>query len=254
MPTSLTGLLLFVVLLLPGFAYLVGKERRGTERRTSGFRETVSVVAVSVISELFVLVVSYPFWSQDIDVGRLVRDTDRYWECHYATLVTWALGILLAATVLAYALTWMRGRRPPPRARRFASKHRVLTWPARFLWGQITGIHPSTMSAWWWMLEGIHADKFKRVVLELDDGSCVSGTQVSFNTDANDTEDRDIVLMAPIKHRPAGKEMYTDSEESMVCVSARRIVTMFVTPVESTVEPTSSPADPAGGAESAAPE
>jgi Family of unknown function (DUF6338) len=52
MPTTLTGLLLFVVLLLPGFAYLVGKERAGTERRTSPFRETVAVVAASVATEL----------------------------------------------------------------------------------------------------------------------------------------------------------------------------------------------------------
>ncbi|MFG1855996.1 DUF6338 family protein [Actinomadura geliboluensis] len=29
MPTSFTGLLLFVVLLLPGFTYQVGKERSG---------------------------------------------------------------------------------------------------------------------------------------------------------------------------------------------------------------------------------
>lgn len=46
MPTTLTGLLLFVVFLLPGFAYLVGKERNGTERQTSPFRETVAVVAM----------------------------------------------------------------------------------------------------------------------------------------------------------------------------------------------------------------
>jgi uncharacterized membrane protein len=54
-PTTLTGLLLFVVLLLPGFAYLVGKERHGTERSLSPFRETVAVVAASITSELVVL-------------------------------------------------------------------------------------------------------------------------------------------------------------------------------------------------------
>lgn len=58
MPTTLTGLLLFVVLLLPGFAYLVGKERNGTERRMSPFRETVAIVAASVTCELVVLAYS----------------------------------------------------------------------------------------------------------------------------------------------------------------------------------------------------
>ena len=55
MPTTLSSLLIFVVLLLPGFAYLVGKERHGTERHTSPFRETVAIVAASVTSELTVL-------------------------------------------------------------------------------------------------------------------------------------------------------------------------------------------------------
>lgn len=57
MPTTLTGLLLFVVALLPGFAYLVGKERHGTERRLSPFRETVAIFSASAISGIIVLVI-----------------------------------------------------------------------------------------------------------------------------------------------------------------------------------------------------
>ena len=77
MPTTLTGLLLFVVLLLPGFAYLIGKERHGTERRLSPFRETVAIVAASVTSELIVLVVFAGIRSLlpsiTPDVGALIR-------------------------------------------------------------------------------------------------------------------------------------------------------------------------------------
>jgi Family of unknown function (DUF6338) len=63
MPTTLTGLLLFVVLLLPGFAYLVGKERNGTERQTSPFRETIAIVAASTTAELAVLALfAIPRW------------------------------------------------------------------------------------------------------------------------------------------------------------------------------------------------
>ena len=47
MPTTLTGLVLFVVLLLPGFAYVTGKERHTTGQRLSHFRETAAVVAAS---------------------------------------------------------------------------------------------------------------------------------------------------------------------------------------------------------------
>lgn len=50
MPTTLTSLLLFVVLLLPGFVYLTCKERHGTERHISTFRETVTIVTASIMS------------------------------------------------------------------------------------------------------------------------------------------------------------------------------------------------------------
>ena len=96
-PTTLTGLLLFVVLLLPGFAYLVGKERHGTERRLSPFRETVAIVAASVTSELFVLIVFAAIralWpSRTPDVGALIRDAGSYLRSshvHYQNLAVWA--------------------------------------------------------------------------------------------------------------------------------------------------------------------
>jgi hypothetical protein len=68
-----------VVLLLPGFAYLVGKERAGTERRASPFRETVAIVSASVTSELVVLVLLSPLWSRALDVDKLVSDSGGYW-------------------------------------------------------------------------------------------------------------------------------------------------------------------------------
>lgn len=83
MPTTLTGLLIFIVLLLPGFAYLVGKERNGTERRASPFRETAAVVAASITSELVVLGLFAGIrWqapsSWTPDVGALIRHGGTY--------------------------------------------------------------------------------------------------------------------------------------------------------------------------------
>lgn len=114
MPTTLSGLLLFVVLLLPGFAYQVGKERRGTERTTSALRETAAVVAASVASEVVVFAVTSWLWSRHIDFGRLVRDPHKYWLCDPATLGWWAIGLLAGACVLAYLMTQLRGRKVPP--------------------------------------------------------------------------------------------------------------------------------------------
>src|SRR5690349_3910353 len=103
MPTTLTGLLIFVVLLLPGFAYLVGKERHGTERHTSPFRETVAVVAASVTSEVVVLagfaVLRWQLPSLTPDVGALIQHGSTYAADHYLSLAAWGLGMLAFAVL-----------------------------------------------------------------------------------------------------------------------------------------------------------
>jgi len=110
MPTTLTGLLLFVALLLPGFAYLVGKERHGTEWHTSPFRETVAIVAAGVTSELAVLGLfaavraTFPSWTPD--VGALIRHGGgTYAISHYRSLTALGLILLGASTGLAYLVT-----------------------------------------------------------------------------------------------------------------------------------------------------
>lgn len=222
MPTTLTGLLLFVVLLLPGFAYLVGKERAGTERRSSPFRETVAIVAASVAAELVVLTITAPIWTRHLDITRLVRDPDQYWKCAPGPLAAWAVAILLGATGLAYVTTWPVVRALPARL-----------LPQR-LQDKFTYPHPSSVSGWWLLFEYYEKDRPKHVGLVLDDGSFVSGTRLSFNNDASDSPDRDIILVAPLLYRPSGADEAKPYPASTVSVSARRIVTMFVSPVEST--------------------
>jgi hypothetical protein len=82
MPTTLTGLLLFVVLLLPGFAYAVGKERNGTGQQLTPFRETAAVVAASISFELIVLaifaVIRALLPSLTPDIGALIRNGPSY--------------------------------------------------------------------------------------------------------------------------------------------------------------------------------
>src|SRR5579859_6539839 len=120
MPTTLTGLVLFVVALLPGFAYLVGKERNGTERHASPFRESVAVIAASIVSEiavLSILAVVRSLWPTGTpDVGALVRNGSAYMHDHYAKVAAWGVGMLALAIVVAYLATLPRLRR-------------VLTWP-----------------------------------------------------------------------------------------------------------------------------
>jgi hypothetical protein len=94
MPTTLTGLLLFVVLLLPGFAYLVGRERHGVERRVSALRETVSIAAASITAELIVLAATAVIWANTVDVADALKQPGD----HAATLIPWGVGLLIAAS------------------------------------------------------------------------------------------------------------------------------------------------------------
>lgn len=213
MPTTLTGLLLFVVLLLPGFAYLVGKERVGTERRTSPFRETVAVVSASVASELVVLTAAWllntyawPGWSLSIEVGRLVADPGNYWQQRPGLLAAWGLGLLLAATLGTHLATRPRVRRLLPGS-----------YP-----------DPSTVSAWWMLFEHWKRGRPTYVGCVLDDGAYVAGEVRSFNNSADDVTDRDLILGAPVSYRARNARTTIDLQCSAVCIPAGRVVLLEV--------------------------
>jgi hypothetical protein len=218
MPTTLAGVLIFVVLLLPGFAYLVGKERNGTERHTSPFRETVAVVAASITSELVILALFTfvrwlrPTWTPN--VGALIHGGSDYAADHYQSLTTYGLFMLVLAVLIAYLATVPRVRR----SRLLKIMPIVRSYP-----------HESTVSAWWMMFEKLPNGRKVQVGCNLEDGSYVSGLLASFNNSADDSPDRDIVLGAPIKYRPPGKttDPYPYSSASVVSIPASRIVSTF---------------------------
>ncbi|ONI79052.1 hypothetical protein BWI15_00295 [Kribbella sp. ALI-6-A] len=232
-------MLLFVVLLLPGFFYQVGKERRGTERTTSVLRETATVAAVSVATEAFVLIATSWLWSRHIDFGRLVREPRKYWYYHPETLLWWAVGLLVAAIAVAYLVTLFRGAKVPPWGHRVARglkwirirKRRPLFAAVRWLWQRITFVHPSTMSAWFALFHD--AEGFEMLVdIRLTDGAWVSGAVVSYSNIGADTSDRELILGPPIKWRgPKGKVLH-DYPVSNVTISARQISAMFVSKLQ----------------------
>lgn len=222
MPTTLTGLLLFVVLLLPGFAYLVGKERHGTERSLSPFRETVAIVAASITSEFVVLglfAAIRALWpTATPNVGALIVNGGAYvggtpgHPGHYKTVAVWGVVLLAAATLGAYLAT-------KPGVRGLGEKLK-LTGPYP---------HDSTVSAWWILFERWPYGRDVQVVCMLDDGSVVRGRFGSFNTTAEDSPDRDLILQKPIFYRPSGeKAREVLYPVSAACCPARRIVTLFV--------------------------
>src|SRR6266516_1768453 len=104
-PSSLLGLVLFVVLLAPGLAYVLRHERVVPARSYSGFRETLRVVFVSVasltVTGVLLAVVRGIFPTYTPDVGEVVRTPSEAIRNHDASLGWWSLGTVLFATLLA---------------------------------------------------------------------------------------------------------------------------------------------------------
>jgi Family of unknown function (DUF6338) len=221
MPSTLTGLLLFLVLLLPGFAYAVGKERNGVSAGLTPFRETAAVVAASVTSEIVVLamfgIIRAIRPSITPDVGALVRDGGRYLRGtqdssgHYAQVAIWASGMLAGAVLLAYLASL-----PAIRSRA----------------GKALGPYPhdSTVSGWWILFEKWEAGRDITVGCILEDGSFVEGAVGSISRVPDDSPDRDLILTQPIRYRPPGADgpEAPAYECGAVCISASRIVAMFI--------------------------
>ncbi|MCP3805364.1 DUF6338 family protein [Allokutzneria sp. A3M-2-11 16] len=89
--------------------------------------------------------------------------------------------------------------------------------------------HPSSVSSWWTLFELWDPTALRHVGCVLDDGSYIAGHLSSWNTLGEDSPDRDLILTAPLTYRPAGTAEDRSYPASAVCISARRIVTMFVT-------------------------
>jgi Family of unknown function (DUF6338) len=233
MPTTLMSLVLFVVLLLPGFVYLTGKERGGTERHVSPFRETVTIVTASITSEIAVLIlfaIARSVWpSATPDVGALIRGGSAYLRGNYREFAIWGAGLLACSTVLAYVATI------PAVRRGMARLHLAGPYP-----------HSSAVSAWWMLFERFAKGRQVHVACILDDGSSVGGSLQSFNTSADDVPERELVLGAPIMYRPPGGRKEQEYPVSGVSVAAQRIVALFVTYVEPVTPPSQ---EEAGAAE-----
>jgi hypothetical protein len=219
-PSDVVGLLLFVVLLWPGFAYSAVRARRRPERQVTSLRETVSIVAASVSSIVAVgagFAVLRAAWPRATpDVGRLLFDARPYLRTHYVSVTWWGLGLLLAAVggaacvAGAQSSEWVRGVR-------------LSRWLA-------SDPDPSTMSAWWVMFTEYDPDEVElHLGCSLDDGSYVSGVLQAYSQLGADVPDRDLVLGPPLAVRPAGATAPTPMDRAgRMAVSARHIVTLTV--------------------------
>jgi hypothetical protein len=205
MPTTLTGLLLFVALLLPGFTFLGIFTFDRPRRRMTVLQETGTVAVVSIAIELVVLAgllgirQAVPSLRRGLD--GFVSDPSTYFQAHYEQVLVWSVGLLATACALA-AVAGLVARRIP--------------------------VHASVMSSWWTLFDRWNPKAVRYIQCELDDGSFVSGVLGDWNTEGDDLADRDLILKPPILYRAAKGAEYKPHPVGAACVSARRIVAMFI--------------------------
>jgi len=214
MPTTLTGLLLLIVILLPGITYVAIRERKTPEQRRSAFRETATVATVSIAANaaaLGVFALVRARWPDATpDIGKTIKNTETYLQNNYAEVALWAVGILAGAIVIAAVAARIAGLRRP---------------------------HPSVMSSWWllfddWLRHNIKElgrdDIYVRAACYLTDGSTIEGTVEDFNRLTDETPDRDLILVAPITRQSANGQPVEELPTHAACISARDIRTMLV--------------------------
>jgi hypothetical protein len=218
-PSTLLGLTLFAVLLTPGLAFVLARERHRPERSLSAFRETAVVACASLAADLVALAgfaaIRAVAPGLTPDIGQLVRTPGNYLRIGYLPVFWWGVVLFAIATGLGAAagsglLRRVVARGPLAR----------LAGPAE--------THDSGVSAWW-LLFNEHPEAEVHVGCLLNDGSFVSGWLHSFSNLSSDSPDRDLTLAPPIRFRPVGSLEAEDIPRlGAAAVSARQVSVLFV--------------------------
>jgi hypothetical protein len=220
-PTTLLGLVLFVTLLAPGLCFFLARDALRPQRELSAFRETAVVVFVGLACDLSVLL-GFAFIrrvapSLTPDVHLFLLRTNRYSIRHVAFVSWWGVGLLAAACAIGFLAGRMKTVRVPVLHAKWPpfSLRKLELGPIRF------------ESAWYKLFHG-HEDEIVYCGCTLEDGTWVGGYLKSYSTEVQETADRELILVAPIRLRPAEMDTAVGFDTSAFVVSARRLMFLDV--------------------------
>ncbi|SMC56517.1 DUF6338 family protein [Lentzea albidocapillata] len=207
-PTTLVGLVLFIALLTPGFAYSARRERSGPERQFSALRETVAMVVVSVVCDLVVLSLALVVWSvlpkQTVDLTAFLTKPADYAVKHHVALWIWGVGLVGVATLLAVLVAG-------PLFDRLGRRNEA---PYLSAWGRLFTAHPACR---------VH------VGCHLSDGTYVAGWLLTYSRSAADVADRELTISGPVQYRAAGQQEAIELPNvGATAVSARQMTLLQV--------------------------
>jgi hypothetical protein len=218
-PSTPVGVALLLILIAPGLAYVLRRERAVPTGQRTAFREALQVIFVSVASMTAVgllatlLRVLAP--EHTLDVRGLIRAPGPFARQHHVQLAWWAFGLLAVATLLA----WVMADPRIIRASQWLGTHRPLNL--------LTGASSADIveiSGWWRVFEDRRPkDTAKTNVGVLkDDGTYIQGTLVSWTAGGLDYDKRELVLREPLRYQTADGQLH-DLPVDMVVIAGRDI-------------------------------
>jgi hypothetical protein len=224
-PSSLVSLVLFVVLLAPGFAYVLRHEKRVPGRPFSVFRETLRVVFVSVacltVTGLLFAGLRWLMPTRTPNVRGLLLNPSGFAREHHVHLLWWSLALIAFATLIG--AIW--GDPRLIEKRQVLLSHRALRWVSAS-----TATDIRVESAWHRIFHLYDNDGKGpvQVGVQLDDGSYITGQMWSFNPAFEENQDRELILSAPLTLTTADGAMASIGSQFTI-ISARRIIRLDVT-------------------------
>jgi hypothetical protein len=207
MPTTLSGLAIFVVFLTPGFLNYIQRRRRVPQRSLSSLVEVATFLSISVLTNAAALGIFVAIRAITPDhtpnVEGLVTEGFKYVDPRIGYIVVWTIIVLGISCTLAVIIG---------------------IWPGPFR--NLTPVIIDS-SAWYYAFElGPEGSKVY-LGCDMNDGSYIGGYLDWYNTDVDEVADRDIVLAAPIATRIDGHDVESDFQR--VVLSARNIAKISVT-------------------------
>jgi Family of unknown function (DUF6338) len=202
MPSTVGGLVIFAAFLTPGFLNYIQRRGRVPQTTLSPLVEVATFLSISVATNIVAVgFFSFVRWllpSHTPNVELLISQGTRYLDPRPGYIAVWCFGVLLVSCTLAVLV----GRWPGP------------------LFGRITPVIIDA-SAWYHVFDSAPKGYSVYVGCDLTDGTYVGGYLSWFNTDVDDSADRDLVLNAPIIVRAEGEQ--SESEFQRMILSARNI-------------------------------
>lgn len=224
-PSTPVGVALLLILVAPGLAYTLRREKAVPTGPRSAFREALQVIFVSVAS--FALIGLLATLTRVLaphhtpNVRGLLLAPGPFAREHHVELAWWTFGLIVAATLLA----WLMADPRLIRKQRHWSTRRPVGWLTGASHEEITEV-----SAWWRIFEEYKPPGTGPTCVGVlkDDGSYIQGTLVSFTAGGLDYDKRELILTAPLSQMTADGTQ-NSLPAQMVLIAGRNITRLDVT-------------------------